>query len=237
MKHKRQTLSKDDPEIKDSKSKSESSLNEDKNLSCQSCELPPGAAHQVKDEDGHEHDFVKKEDMSDQENCESVSSIPESECGGDPLVGGGDPEPGEHGGVAEKGSGGVRSETPSSLANRIQAGVCSPLSNPGSVVSGGVSPGGGGPGGQSGGRGAKGRNPGVTSGLPVSSNLSKNLTSLANLSPTPKSLLTGKRCQVLPFLPPCLTSGGGKHFLALIFLFLYCLCTIRACQHPPPTGL
>ena len=105
MKHKRQTLSKDDPEIKDSKSKSESSLNEDKNLSCQSCELPPGAAHQVKDEDGHEHDFVKKEDMSDQENCESVSSIPESECGGDLGVGG-DPEPGDHGGVTEKGSGG-----------------------------------------------------------------------------------------------------------------------------------
>ena len=64
MKHKRQTLSKDDPEIKDSKSKSESSLNEDKS-SCQSCELPPGAAgHSVKEEEDGQG--VKKEDISDQ---------------------------------------------------------------------------------------------------------------------------------------------------------------------------
>ena len=63
MKHKRQTLSKDDPEIKDSKSKSESSLNEDKS-SCQSCELPPGAGHPVKEEEDGQG--VKKEDISDQ---------------------------------------------------------------------------------------------------------------------------------------------------------------------------
>merc|ERR1719350_364100 len=50
MKHKRQTLSKDDPEIKDSKS--ESSLNEDKTQSCQSRELPPaGGLHPVKEEE------------------------------------------------------------------------------------------------------------------------------------------------------------------------------------------
>ena len=191
MKHKRQTLSKDDPEIKDSKSKSESSLNEDKNLSCQTCELPPGAAHQVKDEDGHEHDFVKKEDMSDQENCESVSSIPESESGAD-FNNPADAEGIEQGGGVDKGGvAGLRSETPSSLTNRIQGNVCSPLSNPGSVTSGGLSPGAGAQG-----RGKGVRNPGVTSGLPASSNLSKNLTSLANLSPTPKSLPTGKPCQV-----------------------------------------
>merc|ERR1719270_1002328 len=63
MKHKRQTLSKDDPEIKDSKSKSESSLNEDKTQSCQSGGAPP-----VKEEEG---EMVKKEDLSDHENSES----------------------------------------------------------------------------------------------------------------------------------------------------------------------
>ena len=171
MKHKRQTLSKDDPEIKESKSKSESSLNEDKNLSCQTCELPPGAAHQVKDEDGHEHDFVKKEDMSDdQEEC-SVSSIPESSEGGG-TEGGIDLPPGgdqlleSQGGVSEKG-GVATAESPSR-------------------GSGG------------GGKGSSSRSStGLTSGLPVGSNLNKNLTSLANLSPTPKSLMTGESCQTL----------------------------------------
>ena len=84
MKHKRQTLSKDDPEIKDSKSKSESSLNEDKTQSCQSRELPPsgGGLHPVKEEEGEGGGGVKKEDLSDHENSESVSSIPDSEEGG-----------------------------------------------------------------------------------------------------------------------------------------------------------
>ena len=94
MKHKRQTLSKDDPEIKDSKSKSESSLNEDKNTRC---DLPPGASYPVKEEDQDSSGHVKKEDLSDQENSESVSSMPDSEENGE-REGGGEVGGGEAGG-------------------------------------------------------------------------------------------------------------------------------------------
>ena len=60
MKHKRQTLSKDETDIKTPKSKSESGCMDGKcggggGEGCQSCELPPGAAcpgpGSLKDED------------------------------------------------------------------------------------------------------------------------------------------------------------------------------------------
>jgi hypothetical protein len=106
MKHKRQTLSKDDPEIKDSKSKSESSLNEDKTLSCQT---PHGAVKEEDDGPG-----VKKEDLSDQENSESVSSIPDSEDG------------------AERGEDPAGQEGPPRLAPRLAPRpLHSPLASPG----------------------------------------------------------------------------------------------------------
>ena len=193
MKHKRQTLSKDDPEIKDSKSKSESSLNEDKTQSCQSRDLPVGGLHPVKEEEGEGGGGVKKEDLSDHENSESVSSIPDSEEGG-----GGErvSEMLEQGG--ETGGGGG---DPSSRGSRLTGrGIHSPLSSP----SGGgiplVPPGHprnrevGGPAG---------------GGLPVTATVGKNkLTSLANLSPTPKSLLTGS--QLLLLRPFCFTDKRRK---------------------------
>ena len=184
MKHKRQTLSKDDPEIKDSKSKSESSLNEDKTQSCQSRDLPVGGLHPVKEEEGEGGGGVKKEDLSDHENSESVSSIPDSEEGG-----GGErvSEMLEQGGEAGGGGG-----DPSSRGSRLTGrGIHSPLSSP----SGGgiplVPPG-------------HPRNRevgGPAGGLPVTATVGKNkLTSLPNLSPTPKSLLTGSQLLLLkPF--------------------------------------
>ena len=63
MKHKRQTLSKDETDIKTPKSKCDSVCAEHGaggEPGCQSCELPPGAACPVKDEDGAEsQDCVK----------------------------------------------------------------------------------------------------------------------------------------------------------------------------------
>ena len=55
MKHKRQTLSKEDPDIKESKSKSESrsSLN-DESGNCDGCELPAGGANTNLDQDTKE---------------------------------------------------------------------------------------------------------------------------------------------------------------------------------------
>ena len=172
MKHKRQTLSKDDPEIKDSKSKSESSLNEDKTQSCQS-----GGLHSVKEEEG---EGVKKEDLSDHENSESVSSIPDSEEGG----GGG----GER--VNEMLDQGERDGDPSSRGSRLTGrGIHSPFSSPSS----------------GGGTGIPLVPPGHprtgAGGLAVTASSGKNkLTSLPNLSPTPKSLLTGSQLLLLkPF--------------------------------------
>ena len=196
MKHKRQTLSKDDPEIKDSKSKSESSLNEDKTQSCQSRELPPGGLHPVKEEEGEGGGGVKKEDLSDHENSESVSSIPDSEEGG----GGGERvgEMLEQGGDVVGGGG-----DPSSRGSRLTGrGIHSPLSSP--------SGGGGGtplvPPGHPRNREVGGPAGG---GLPVTATVGKNkLTSLANLSPTPKSLLTGS--QLLLLRPFCFTDKRRK---------------------------
>ena len=188
MKHKRQTLSKDDPEIKDSKSKSESSLNEDKTQSCQSRELPPaGGLHPVKEEEGE--GGVKKEDLSDHENSESVSSIPDSEEGG-----GGGERVGEllEQGGGEVGGGGDPSSRGSRLTGR---GIHSPLSSPSGP------PGSGGgiplvPPGHPRNRGEVGGPAG--GGLPVTVTVGKNkLTSLVNLSPTPKSLLTGSQLLLL----------------------------------------
>ena len=171
MKHKRQTLSKDDPEIKDSKSKSESSLNEDKTQSCQS-----GGLHPVKEEEG---EAVKKEDLSDHENSESVSSIPDSEEGG----GGGER-------VNEMLDQGERDGDPPSRGSRLTGrGLHSPLSSPSS----------------GGGTGIPLVPPGHprtgSAGLAVTASSGKNkLTSLPNLSPTPKSLLTGSQLLLLkPF--------------------------------------
>ena len=199
MKHKRQTLSKDDPEIKDSKSKSESSLNEDKTQSCQSRELPPsgGGLHPVKEEEG-EGGGVKKEDLSDHENSESVSSIPDSEEGGGERVG----EMLEQAGGEVVGGGGDPSSRGSRLTGR---GIHSPLSSPSGPGGGGiplVPPG-------------HPRNRevgGPAGGLPVTATVGKNkLTSLANLSPTPKSLLTGS--QLLLLRPFCFTDQRSKtHF-------------------------
>ena len=64
MKHKRQTLSKDETDIKTPKSKCDSSVCAEHGPGgepgCQNCELPPGAACPVKDEDGLEsQDCVK----------------------------------------------------------------------------------------------------------------------------------------------------------------------------------
>ena len=199
MKHKRQTLSKDDPEIKDSKSKSESSLNEDKTQSCQSRELPPsgGGLHPVKEEEG-EGGGVKKEDLSDHENSESVSSIPDSEEGGGERVG----EMLEQVGGEVVGGGGDPSSRGSRLTGR---GIHSPLSSP-------SGPGGGGipllPPGHPRNREVGG----PAGGLPVTATVGKNkLTSLANLSPTPKSLLTGS--QLLLLRPFCFTDQRRKtHF-------------------------
>lgn len=197
MKHKRQTLSKDDPEIKDSKSKSESSLNEDKTQSCQSRELPSGGLHPVKEEEGEGGGGVKKEDLSDQENSESVSSIPDSEEGG----GGGERvgELLEQGGGEVVGGGGDPSSRGSRLTGR---GIHSPLSSPPGGAGGGiplVPPG-------------HPRNRevgGPAGGLPVTATVGKNkLTSLANLSPTPKSLLTGS--QLLLPRPFCFTDQRRK---------------------------
>ena len=204
MKHKRQTLSKDDPEIKDSKSKSESSLNEDKTQSCQSRELPSGGLHPVKEEEG-EGGGVKKEDLSDHENSESVSSIPDSEEGG----GGGERvgELLEQGG--EVGGGGDPSSRGSRLTGR---GIHSPLSSP-------SGPGGGGiplvPPGHPRNREVGGPAGG---GLPVTATVGKNkLTSLANLSPTPKSLLTGS--QLLLLRPFCFTEQRISKTKVILALF------------------
>ena len=181
MKHKRQTLSKDDPEIKDSKSKSESSLNEDKTQSCQS-----GGLHPVKEEEG---EGVKKEDLSDHENSESVSSIPDSEEGG----GGGGGER-----VNEMLDQGERDGDPSSRGSRLTGrGLHSPLSSPSS----------------GGGTGIPLVPPGHprtgAGGLAVTASSGKNkLTSLPNLSPTPKSLLTGS--QLLLLRPFCFTDKRRK---------------------------
>ena len=190
MKHKRQTLSKDDPEIKDSKSKSESSLNEDKTQSCQSRELP---LHPVKEEEGEGGGGVKKEDLSDHENSESVSSIPDSEEGG----GGGERvgEMLEQGGGGEVVGGGG---DPSSRGSRLTGrGIHSPLSSPsGGVGTPLVPPG-------------HPRNLPAGGGLAVTATVGKNkLTSLPNLSPTPKSLLTGS--QLLLLRPFCFTDQRRK---------------------------
>ena len=183
MKHKRQTLSKDDPEIKDSKSKSESSLNEDKTQSCQS-----GGLHSVKEEEG---EGVKKEDLSDHENSESVSSIPDSEEGGGGGSGGGER-------VNEMLDQGERDGDPSSRGSRLTGrGLHSPLSSPSS----------------GGGTGIPLVPPGHprtgAGGLAVTASSGKNkLTSLPNLSPTPKSLLTGS--QLLLLRPFCFTDKRRK---------------------------
>ena len=182
MKHKRQTLSKDETDIKTPKSKSESAGGclggGDKCGGCQGCELPPGAAcpGSVKDE---EEDGVKvrpsvdtrvmvtpclqKEDLSDGENSESLSSIPDSE-GGPP-----EPEPG-----------------PGPDTNTAASDTCAKAGQ-GQAPPGHPSPGAAGiqrvkPPRPSGGQLAPA--PQLAPGKP--------LTPLANLSPTPKSLLAGQ---------------------------------------------
>ena len=184
MKHKRQTLSKDETDIKTPKSKSESAGGclggGDKCGGCQGCELPPGAAcpGSVKDE---EEDGVKvrpsvdtrvmvtpclqKEDLSDGENSESLSSIPDSE-GGPP-----EPEPG-----------------PGPDTNTAASDICAKAGQgQGQAPPGHPSPGAAGiqrvkPPRPSGGQLAPA--PQLAPGKP--------LTPLANLSPTPKSLLAGQ---------------------------------------------
>ena len=66
MKRKRQTLSKDETDIKTPKSKCDSVCAEHGaggEPGCQSCELPPGAACPVKDEEG----------LESQQECVKVS--------------------------------------------------------------------------------------------------------------------------------------------------------------------
>ena len=181
MKHKRQTLSKDDPEIKDSKSKSESSLNEDKSGGSRE-------AHAVKEEDGG---AVKKEELSDQENSESISSIPDSEDGGE--RGEGEPE----GSDPRARLGGRAIHSPLSSPPGGLSGPPGHLSGPQSHLSGPPNHLSGPPGHLPGPPNHLSGPPGhprarEIGGLPITATMGKSkLTSLANLSPTPKSLLTG----------------------------------------------
>ena len=150
----------------------------------------------MKEEEGEGGGGVKKEDLSDHENSESVSSIPDSEEGG----GGGERvgEMLEQGGDVVGGGG-----DPSSRGSRLTGrGIHSPLSSPSGPGGGGiplVPPG-------------HPRNRevgGPAGGLPVTATVGKNkLTSLANLSPTPKSLLTGS--QLLLLRPFCFTDQRRK---------------------------
>ena len=160
----------------------------------------------MKEEEG-EGGGVKKEDLSDHENSESVSSIPDSEEGG----GGGERvgEMLEQVGGEVVGGGGDPSSRGSRLTGR---GIHSPLSSPSGPGGGGiplVPPG-------------HPRNRevgGPAGGLPVTATVGKNkLTSLANLSPTPKSLLTGS--QLLLLRPFCFTDQRRKtHFSKTKVLF------------------
>ena len=147
-----------------------------------SSKLGEGEDESDDDEDDEEGEGVKKEDLSDHENSESVSSIPDSEEGGG-GGGGGDR-------VNEMLDQGERDGDHPSRGSRLTGrGLHSPLSSPSS----------------GGGTGIPLVPPGHprtgAGGLAVTASSGKNkLTSLPNLSPTPKSLLTGSQLLLLkPF--------------------------------------